>query len=196
MADSRICAVPDCGKAAKASRLYCSGHNHRLHRYGSPIGRPAPWVKPICAVEGCEKPVSGLGYCLAHYKRFKKHGSPLAGGIRWGEAQRWVMEVALVYKGDECLTWPFGKGHGYGRMSVKGKATNAHAHILECDAGPKPTPEHEACHSCGNGHLGCVNRKHLYWGTRADNVQDAIRHGTFKAPPPGARWGRQTVNIF
>jgi hypothetical protein len=28
-----------------------------------------------------------------------------------------------------------------------------------------------------------VNPRHLRWGTRKENVQDAIAHGTFKAPP-------------
>jgi hypothetical protein len=28
-----------------------------------------------CAVPGCTRPHSGLGYCNLHYQRFKKHGS-------------------------------------------------------------------------------------------------------------------------
>lgn len=32
----------------------------------------------------------------------------------------------------------------------------------------------EACHACHNGgnHINCVNPRHLYWGTRAQNVED------------------------
>lgn len=34
----------------------------------------------------------------------------------------------------------------------------------------------DLCHYCGNGK--CSNPKHLYWGTRKENVEDSIRHGT------------------
>ena len=33
-----------------------------------------------------------------------------------------------------------------------------------------------AIHSCGNGHLSCVNPKHLRWGTSKDNTKDAKLH--------------------
>jgi hypothetical protein len=48
----------------------------------------------------------------------------------------------------------------------------------EEENGPPPTPDHEAAHSCGNGHLGCVARKHLRWKTHAENVAEAVEHGT------------------
>lgn len=38
MAISRLCSVPDCGKAARLNRRYCSSHEHRLQRYGDPLG--------------------------------------------------------------------------------------------------------------------------------------------------------------
>jgi hypothetical protein len=43
--------------------------------------------------------------------------------------------------------------------------------------GDPPTPNHEAAHSCGNGHLGCFNPDHLRWATVAENMQDKIDHG-------------------
>lgn len=33
-----------------------------------------------------------------------------------------------------------------------------------------------AIHSCGNGHLSCVNPKHLRWGSPKENAQDARLH--------------------
>ena len=38
----------------------------------------------------------------------------------------------------------------------------------------------DLCHACGNGE--CSNPKHLYWGTRNENIQDAKNHGTWKSP--------------
>jgi len=31
-------------------------------------------------------------------------------------------------------------------------------------------------HLCANGHLSCINPRHLAWGAPADNIADAIRH--------------------
>jgi hypothetical protein len=41
-----------------------------------------------------------------------------------------------------------------------------------------PSSKYQAAHKCGNGHLGCVNPKHLSWKTRAENEADKIAHGT------------------
>lgn len=38
----------------------------------------------------------------------------------------------------------------------------------------------DLCHACHNDK--CSNPKHLYWGTRKENVQDAKDAGTFKTP--------------
>lgn len=35
----------------------------------------------------------------------------------------------------------------------------------------------DLCHFCGNGK--CSNPSHLYWGTRAENINDSKRHGTW-----------------
>lgn len=38
----------------------------------------------------------------------------------------------------------------------------------------------DLCHACGNDK--CSNPRHLYWGTRSENVQDSIMHGTHANP--------------
>jgi hypothetical protein len=89
-------------------------------------------------------------------------------------------DVALKFDGDECIYFPFYRNQsGYGWMKFGEKNIGAHVYALTFAVGEKPTPHHECCHTCGNGHLGCVNPKHLYWGTRAENVQDSIDAGTF-----------------
>lgn len=180
--------MPDCGKKQHYGGL-CSMHAERKRLHGTASYEPrVPQVH--CDIQGCEKPHFGRGYCLAHYKRLNKYGDPLAGGIKWGEAQKFLL-VATKYEGDGCLTWPYGtNGKGYGRVNYKNVPSNAHVVITEIVHGPKPTPRHEVCHSCGNGHKGCVNPKHMRWGTRKDNVQDAIIHGTamcYGRPIPGTK---------
>lgn len=90
-----------------------------------------------------------------------------------------MKEVALTFSGDECLPWPFGdNGKGYGVFHVKRRAVSAHGYVCERTYGPRPTRDHEAAHSCGKGHLGCVNPRHLRWATRSENSADKVAHGT------------------
>ena len=134
----------------------------------------------LCTVDGCSSKYYGLGYCFAHYRRFKRHGDPLAGGIRYGAAQKFVVDTLKADPVGDCIPWPYGKNaRGVGRINWRGYPSNVDAVICEQAHGPKPSPKHECCNKCGNGHQGCVNPQHLYWGTRTDNVRDAIRHGTF-----------------
>lgn len=91
--------------------------------------------------------------------------------------------VAIPFEGDDCLIWPYGRNSdGYGRLSIKVGSIRKHrgAHRVICIAvhGQPPTAKHEAAHSCGNGHLGCVNPRHLSWKTMKENQRDRFLHGT------------------
>lgn len=99
---------------------------------------------------------------------------------RKGEPQEFLETVVMPFKGDQCLVWPFAKdSKGYGKLTYNGR-TNAIAPRVVCELvnGLPPTPKHEAAHSCGNGHLGCVNPLHLSWKTRLENRADSVAHGT------------------
>jgi len=85
-----------------------------------------------------------------------------------------LRETVFVYDGDECLIWPFAKSHGRPRIRRE-FVTRV---VCEETNGPPPTPDHEAAHSCGNGHLACVTKRHLAWKTHAENMADMIQHGT------------------
>lgn len=90
------------------------------------------------------------------------------------------------HHGDECVPWPFSKNHkGYGLLGVDGKTCKANRIMCELEHGPPPTPKHQATHSCGNGHEGCVNPLHLEWKTNRDNQLDRFDHGTM--PKPGKK---------
>lgn len=167
------CSVESCEKKVRGHGL-CSGHLHRLERYGFPTGKPDTRPKLSCSV--CQGKHYARGYCHPHYKRWWKYGDATAGGTPSGEVRRWVDEVAIHYKGDDCLIFPYGTGHGYGRININCVPMDAHVYILGCVKGPKPTPKHESCHSCGRGSAACVNPRHLYWGTRSQNVSDRWRH--------------------
>jgi hypothetical protein len=137
-----------------------------------------------CAVPGCNgnahwtKSGSTI-HCQKHKTRLSKYGSVDA-VLRpsKGEPMRFYKEVVLKYDGDECLKWPYATGAGYGRIMIGSKLESVHRMACEEENGPPPTPEHEAAHSCGNGHLGCVTKRHLSWKTSAENQADRIVHGT------------------
>ncbi len=52
--------------------------------------------------------------------------------------------------------------------------------------GEPPTPKHQTAHSCGKGHEGCINPRHLSWKTNQENSLDKREHGTAQ----NAWWGR------
>lgn len=131
----------------------------------------------ICSVDGCGKAARTRGLCQSHHLRLLRHGDPHGGGAPWGAAKRFYENVVLCSDTDECVTWPFATTKGYGVMRVDGKTQRVPRMACEHRNGPPPTPEHEAAHSCGKGHLGCVNPRHLRWATKTENMADQYTHG-------------------
>lgn len=132
-----------------------------------------------CRIEGCDGPAQRRGWCRKHYLRWWKTGDPLA--VRrtpTGEPMGFLMR-AVAQDTDQCLPWPYAKDdHGYGIVWRNGRSDKAHRVCCELANGPAPTGEPEVAHTCGNGHLGCVNPKHLRWSTRSDNLMDKVLHDT------------------
>ena len=133
----------------------------------------------ICSIEGCGKLAGRRTWCDTHYRRWLAHGDPLK-TVKTpnGEKARFYRDVVLAYEGDECLTWPYSTGNGYGYMRLNGRHVSVTRSICEEVHGPAPTPNHEAAHSCGKGHLACVTKRHLFWKTPVENNEDKIEHGT------------------
>ncbi|MGR9413139.1 hypothetical protein [Rhizobium leguminosarum] len=114
-----------------------------------------------------------------HYRRLLRHGDPLGGRTPDGEPLRFIQEVALRHTGDDCLTWPFCKmDNGYGQINIGGKICIVSRYVCELAHGAPPTPDHDAAHSCGKGHQGCIAPGHLIWKTRAQNIEDMLIHDT------------------
>jgi hypothetical protein len=135
----------------------------------------------FCAFAGCDNPPSpkaAKGLCNSHYWQLHK-GRPLTAlSYRRNRCIPWL-EAHAAHDGDDCLTWPF-RNSSEGRAQVKvGGHTKMAARVMcEMAHGKPPTLDHEAAHSCGKGHLGCVNPKHLRWATTVENKADMIEHGT------------------
>lgn len=136
-----------------------------------------------CAIENCKGNAhtdakGSRGYCSLHYARLARHGDPLGGRTGRGEARKFL-ENAMRYDGDECLIWPFSKNNnGYAVIKVpSGKMRSAARVICEHVHG-MPTKGEEAAHSCGNGNIGCINKKHLRWASPSENQRDRVNHGT------------------
>lgn len=133
----------------------------------------------ICAIDGCGAKIDCHGLCASHASRLARHGDPLGGTTNRGACIKFMAEVAIPFAGDECLTWPFGtNGVGYGTFHINRKAVSAHVHVCTTVHGDRPSRDHEAAHTCGNGHRGCCNPRHLRWATRKENKDDMNRHGT------------------
>jgi hypothetical protein len=84
------------------------------------------------------------------------------------------------HQGDDCLIWPYARDleRGYGYAWRDGKTVAAHREMCRVAHGDPPFDRACATHSCGKGHLGCVNPKHLAWRTQQANIADKVAHGT------------------
>ena len=93
-----------------------------------------------------------------------------------GKGIAWIM-ANKDHAGDECLIWPFSLTNGYGTFGYLGELHYAHRYMCEVVNGPAPSDNHEAAHSCGNGHLGCAHPRHVSWKTKSENQADRALHG-------------------
>lgn len=133
----------------------------------------------ICSIPGCGKPSKGRGWCGAHWNLWRAHGDPLSGGTKHGEPLRFILDTVLPYEGNECLIWPFSRDDkGRARMRRDGRPQQVPRIICEFVHGPAPSKLHQAAHSCGKGHEGCVTKGHLSWKTPSGNQMDRVGHGT------------------
>lgn len=180
MAHSRLCSIPDCGKPLD-SRGLCVMHYTKLLRHGDPLkGRSRRQVISECSVDGCAERGGRRGLCVKHYARWKRHGDPLVIAMATpGSRLEWLNQHAM-HQSNECLRWPFPRSakDGRGYIHFRGVGTGAHRAMCFLAHGEPPSPKHEAAHSCGKGHEGCVNPNHLRWATTVENESDKIEHGT------------------
>lgn len=136
-----------------------------------------PGSKRTCSIDGCARQVSYKdGLCSGHARRLRLYGDPLAGRFE-GLGRQWILDH-VEHTGDECLIWPFGRQNGYACVRWPDGQRRAHRVMCGLAHGPAPTPDHEAAHSCGKGHRGCIHPGHLRWATPLENQRDRFLHGT------------------
>lgn len=139
----------------------------------------------LCSVADCGKPIGHgrKGMCGGHYQMNYKRGTTVRLLAPQGEPEAWL-RAHVNHQGDECLTWPFARtSDGVGRMGKKieiGEFRTAQAPRAMCALahGLPPFETAQAAHSCGKGHLGCINPRHLRWRSPAANTREKVEHGT------------------
>lgn len=178
MKKSRLCSVSGCEKEVKA-KSYCQSHYARLLRHGNPLAgnRPPSPLSSSCEEVGCENKIHAKGLCNTHYRRKLKHGTTKYEDIKYIPCERWIEENKL-YDGSDCIVWPFYRSStGRGMALWKGKRMTAPRAMCYAVCGDPDHDLMEAAHSCGNGHLGCMNPRHLRWASHMENVEERALHG-------------------
>lgn len=134
-----------------------------------------------CSVDGCDNDRHKDSFCLNHLRRARRHnGNPLGGTAR-GDAMKFLAKlIASPPRSDKCVIWPFGRtAAGYGVVAFDGRTQYVHRIVLaHCSNHTGRHQRLHAAHSCGNGHLGCVNIAHLRWASASENSLDRLAHGT------------------
>lgn len=175
------CSVSGCdSEVLNKKNMLCQKHYFRLRRHGDPLaGRSFVYTpsKTHCEFEDCTKEIYAKGFCSAHYTRLLRHGDPSLGGTPQGTPLEWLRSHA-GFASDDCLEWPFATARGYGMITMNGHQVVASRVMCEMINGKPPSDNLDCAHSCGNGHLGCVNPRHLRWATRTENHADKVIHGT------------------
>lgn len=134
----------------------------------------------LCSVPECGKKYAAKGYCFEHLYRMNRYGDPLfKPPINQGKRHKYLRDVVIKHEGKDCLFWPFvAPSHGYPIITYDGIQIGVHRLVCQMVHGEPPHRKMHAAHSCGNGHLGCVNHRHLSWKTAKGNCDDRIGHGT------------------
>lgn len=84
----------------------------------------------------------------------------------------------------ECYIWTGAvtQSNGYGKIKYEGKCWDIHR-LIGKYLFRNLQRRNDICHINECNSRACIRPKHLYKGTRASNMQDAIKKGTFRGYP-------------
>lgn len=104
-----------------------------------------------------------------------------------GRAFEWLCQH-VSYDEKKCLFWPFSKCRGRaGTIGYRGRSFKPVRLMCLLAHGEPPTNKHRAAHTCGRGHNGCINPKHLTWKTPSECMHDEFRDGRWIAYGKGGK---------
>lgn len=188
------------------ARGWCQKHYGRWKATGDPTKLlkkgPKPSRAATCAIPGCDS-THGIrrNWCAMHYNNWRKYGDPLGGhpppslpGETWRAIPGYegIYDVSdlgrvrsLPRKGVPvgCILTQFNlpnpPGYFFVHLTVRGKTRSRTVHQLVAAAfiGPRPAG-HDTRHLDGNPLRNVPGN--LAYGTRSENMQDMLRHGTNK----------------
>lgn len=137
----------------------------------------------LCGTESCPNKHASRNLCQKHLSRLKRNGDVNIAQLRItrGTLEERFWQNVDKRGEDECWEWLGAKNDlGYGQITYQ--KTFYKAPRLSWQIAYGKPPKNWALHKCDNP--SCVNPKHLYDGTHADNTRDAVERGQYRA---GAR---------
>ena len=118
-------------------------------------------------------------------RKYRKRMCTFEELIAWIESKSKWDGQCFIYQGHRHNT-------GYGQVRWRCQPHLVHRLLLQ-DMYGEPKPGQIARHLCGRGHMGCVTREHLAWGTYSENEQDKRKHGTYYLRGVRARGGSKST---